>query len=102
MTLDTTNWWWNPGDSIGVLPCNDEELVDTLLHRLHVDPNQPFAMPSKGQKLLSPLVYQRIAALPTQIFTVKEVLLKVNWQYLRLWFCFFENVGVSPRINFHC
>eukprot|EP00963_Diacronema_lutheri_P007204 scaffold630_cov350-Pavlova_lutheri.AAC.15 len=35
---------FSPGDSIGILPCNDQRLVDELLERLQFNPNKVFSV----------------------------------------------------------
>lgn len=44
ISLGNHNWKWNPGDSVGVLPCNSEYEVDSILSRVgvtDVDKNCP-------------------------------------------------------------
>lgn len=81
---DPEPWWWNPGDSLGVLPRNDEAIVDALLRRLRVRAEEPFLAPglvvgSSGPVAADPLapVYRHLQfpSLPKAL-TVREVLLK--------------------------
>ncbi|KAJ9451466.1 NADPH--cytochrome P450 reductase [Diplonema papillatum] len=54
---------WTPGDAIGVLPCNNDTIVDYLLQRLEVPPHEDFRRPtgSTAQEIKEKtLVYEAI------------------------------------------
>eukprot|EP01065_Artemidia_motanka_P028546 TRINITY_DN3395_c0_g1_i1.p1 TRINITY_DN3395_c0_g1~~TRINITY_DN3395_c0_g1_i1.p1 ORF type:complete len:1046 (+),score=237.65 TRINITY_DN3395_c0_g1_i1:70-3138(+) len=52
LTFDVSGFGvdWNPGDAIGVLPCNDEDDVDWILRRLGVAPHDDFPRPTAAQE----------------------------------------------------
>lgn len=51
LSLEGSNFTFEPGDSIGIYPENDPELVDRLIQKLNWNPEEPVTINKKGDVL---------------------------------------------------